>query len=53
MLIEKARDVVGLYLEPPERTVVVRVDEKSQVQVLDRSQPVLPNDARNAGEARL
>jgi transposase len=42
MFIEKVRDVVGLYLDPPERAVVLCVDEKSQVQALDRSQPVLP-----------
>jgi transposase len=42
--VEKVRDIVGLYLNPPERTraVVVCVDEKAQVQALDRSQPVLP-----------
>ena len=40
--IEKVRDVVGLYLDPPERVLVLCVDEKSQVQALDRSQPVLP-----------
>lgn len=37
----KVRDVVGLYLDPPEKAVVLCVDEKSQVQALDRSQPVL------------
>ena len=36
------RDIVGLYLHPPERAVVLCVDEKSQVQALERSQPVLP-----------
>jgi transposase/transcriptional regulator with XRE-family HTH domain len=40
--IEKVYDVVGLYLNPPEHAVVLCVDEKSQVQALDRSQPVLP-----------
>jgi transposase len=40
--IEKVRDVVGLYLDPPERALVLAVDEKSQIQALDRSQPVLP-----------
>jgi transposase len=40
--IEKTRDVVGLYLDPPESAMVLCVDEKSQVQALDRSQPVLP-----------
>lgn len=38
----KVRDVVGLYLNPPERAVVLCVDEKSQIQALDRTQPVLP-----------
>jgi len=42
LFIEKVRDVVGLYLDPPERAVVLCVDEKSQIQALDRSQPVLP-----------
>ncbi len=42
LFIDKVRDVVGLYLDPPERAVVLCVDEKSQVQALDRSQPVLP-----------
>ena len=37
LFIEKVRDVVGLYLDPPERAVVLCVDEKSQVQALDRS----------------
>lgn len=36
------RDVVGLYLNPPERALVLAVDEKSQIQALDRSQPLLP-----------
>ncbi len=42
--VEKVRDIVGLYLNPPEKTraVVMCVDEKSQVQALDRNQPVLP-----------
>lgn len=40
--IEKVRDVVGLYLNPPDRAIVLCVDEKSQVQALDRSQPLLP-----------
>jgi transposase len=38
----KVRDVVGLYLDPPEKAVVLCVDEKSQVQALDRSAPILP-----------
>ena len=40
--VEKVRDVVGLYVSPPDRAVVLAVDEKSQVQALDRTQPVLP-----------
>lgn len=40
--IEKVRDVVGLYLNPPERALVFCVDEKSQIQALDRTQPLLP-----------
>jgi transposase len=42
LFIEKVRDVVGLYLDPPERALVLAVDEKSQIQALDRSQPILP-----------
>ena len=40
--IDKVRDIVGLYLNPPEAAVVLCVDEKSQIQALDRSAPVLP-----------
>ena len=40
--VEKTRDIVGLYLSPPERAVVLCVDEKSQIQALDRTQPLLP-----------
>lgn len=42
LFIDKVRDVVGLYLDPPEKALVLCVDEKSQIQALDRSQPVLP-----------
>ncbi|ACZ87293.1 IS630 family transposase [Streptosporangium roseum] len=42
LFVEKVVDVVGLYHNPPERAVVLCVDEKSQIQALDRSQPVLP-----------
>lgn len=42
LFVEKVRDVVGLYLSPPERALVLCVDEKSQVQALDRTQPLLP-----------
>lgn len=40
--VEKVRDVVGLYMSPPEDAIVLSVDEKSQVQALDRTQPLLP-----------
>jgi transposase/transcriptional regulator with XRE-family HTH domain len=42
LFVEKVVDVVGLYHNPPEKAVVLCVDEKSQIQALDRSQPVLP-----------
>ena len=42
LFIDKVRDVVGLYLNPPENALVLCVDEKSQVQALDRTQPLLP-----------
>jgi transposase len=42
LFVEKVVDVVGLYHNPPERAVVLCVDEKSQIQALDRSQPILP-----------
>jgi transposase len=61
--IDKVRDVVGLYLNPPERAVVLCVDEKSQIQALDRTAPVLPmlpgtparatHDYRRAGTSSL
>ncbi len=40
--VEKVRDIVGLYLNPPERALVLCVDEKSQIQALDRTRPILP-----------
>ena len=40
--VEKVRDIVGLYMNPPQRAVVLCVDEKSQVQALNRTQPILP-----------
>ena len=40
--MEKVRDIVGLYLSSPERALVLCVDEKSQIQALDRSRPLLP-----------
>ena len=42
LFVEKVRDIVGLYLSPPERAMVLCVDEKSQIQALDRTQPLLP-----------
>ena len=61
--IDKVRDVVGLYLNPPERAVVLCVDEKSQIQALDRTAPILPmlpgtperatHDYRRAGTSSL
>lgn len=42
LFIEKVRDIVGLYLSPPDRALVLCVDEKTQIQALDRSQPVFP-----------
>src|SRR5262249_16029604 len=41
-LVEKVRDIVGLYLNPPDNALVLCVDEKSQIQALDRTQPLLP-----------
>jgi transposase len=42
LFVEKVRDIVGLYMNPPDRAVVLCVDEKSQIQALDRTQPLLP-----------
>jgi len=42
LFVDKVRDVVGLYMSPPDKAIVLCVDEKSQVQALDRTQPVLP-----------
>jgi transposase len=42
LLIDKVRDIVGLYVNPPEHALVLCVDEKSQIQALDRTQPLLP-----------
>ena len=38
----KVRDIVGLYMDPPDKAIVLSVDEKSQIQALDRTQPILP-----------
>ena len=46
---EKVADIVGLYLDPPERALVLSVDEKSQIQALDRTQPGLPMKKGRAG----
>jgi len=40
--VAKVRDIVGLYLHPPDKAIVLSVDEKSQIQALDRTQPILP-----------
>ena len=40
--VDKLRDVVGLYVDPPAHAIVLSVDEKSQIQALDRTQPGLP-----------
>jgi transposase len=42
LFVDKVRDIVGLYLSPPNRALVLSVDEKSQIQALDREQPILP-----------
>jgi transposase len=42
LFIDKVRDIVGLYLNPPDKALVLCVDEKAQIQALDRSQPLLP-----------
>jgi transposase len=47
--VDKVQDVVGLYLAPPDRALVLSVDEKSQIQALDRTQPGLPMKKGRAG----
>jgi transposase len=49
LFLEKLTDVVGLYLDPPEKAIVLCVDEKSQIQALDRTQPSLPMKPGRAG----
>lgn len=44
LLVEKVRDIVGLYLNPPDHAIVLSFDEKPQIQALERAQPVLPMD---------
>ena len=52
--VAKVRDVVGLYMAPPERALVLCVDEKSQIQALDRTQPLLPmRPVRPSGAATI
>ncbi len=46
---EKVQDIVGLYLDPPDKALVLAVDEKSQIQALDRTQPSLPMKKGRAG----
>jgi len=50
LLVEKVRDIVGLYLNPPEHAVVLCVDEKSQIQALDRTVPLVAH-ATGTGRA--
>ena len=50
LFVAEVRDVVGLYLNPPDHALVLCVDEKSQIQALDRSQPLLP---MRPGQAEL
>src|SRR3546814_5541061 len=47
--VAKLRDVVGLYVDPPAHAIVLSVDEKSQIQALDRTQPGLPLKQGRAG----
>ena len=49
LFIEKVRDIVGLYLNPPDRAIVLCVHEKSQIQALDRTRPPLPSRSLDAG----
>lgn len=48
LFVEKVRDVVGLYMSPPQNALVFCIDEKSQIQALERSQPILPMDLGRA-----
>ena len=50
--VDKLRDVVGLYVDPPAHAIVLSVDEKSQIQALDRTQPGLPLKKGRAGTMR-
>ena len=51
LFVEKVRDVVGLYLDPPARAVVLCVDEKTLIQALARFQPILPTQPPPCGRA--
>jgi hypothetical protein len=42
LFVDKVRDIVGLYLNPPTNALVLAVDEKSQIQAIDRTAPILP-----------
>jgi transposase len=48
LVVDKMKDIVGLYMNPPDHAVLVCVDEKTAVQALDRTQPVFPLPARHA-----
>jgi hypothetical protein len=50
--VEKMRDIVGLYLNPPDRAIILCVDEKSQVQALNRTEPILPLAPGDRSDAR-
>jgi transposase len=49
LFVEKVQDIVGLYLNPPDKALILSVDEKSQIQALDRTQPGLPLKKGRAG----
>ena len=53
LFIDKVRDLVGLYLNPPDRALVLCVDEKSQIQALDRTAPLLPMRPGQIEQPRL
>jgi len=53
LFVEKVRDIVGLYLDPPLKAMVLCVDEKSQIQALDRTQPILPLAPGIPSDARM
>ncbi len=52
LFVEKVRDIVGLYLAPPDKALVLCVDEKTQIQALDRTQPLLPMRPGQGGAPR-